>query len=150
MGRLERRVVPAAARRVADLGGPERRLLDMLRRWPDDPQGVWDDLAAALGPARARACLRAFEDVRALLRHSAWQLAEPAPPGSPDLTPDEADLCALVMAAAQGRRDEALSRGLFMVREAALLPLVHAASRLGLPLLCGECRARLHQALRRH
>lgn len=141
-----------APRQLSDLRGPERRLVGMLRHWALGPDGactVWTDLAADLGPARARACLSAFEDVLALIRRSAWRMPDLGAPGDDAVTADEDGICRLVMAATESDRDEAMMHALFLVREDALLPLVLASSRLGLPLLCAECRARL-VAARRH
>lgn len=140
-----------AARPVAALRGPERRLVELLRLWTAGREGMgaaWSALAADLGPARARACLTGLEDVLAILRRAAWTAPGIAAPGDVGLTADEEFLAGMVMAAAEQRREAALERALFVVRPEAILPLVLAASRLGLPLVCAECRARLAAAMR--
>ncbi|ETX13842.1 hypothetical protein OCH239_06515 [Roseivivax halodurans JCM 10272] len=134
------------ARYVADLTRPEARLVSMLRHWrmgPEAQEQVWADLAAALGPPRARACLSAFETFAAHLARSAWLPPALNAPGAETLTDDEDAICRIVTAASEGQREDALLHASFLVRPETLLPLVHAAERTGLPLLCAECRARL-------
>ena len=48
-----------------------------------------------------------------------------------------------VMAATEQRREVALAEASFLVSPVALLPLLTAATRFGLPLLCAECRMRV-------
>lgn len=134
------------ARRIIDLTGPEAQLLSMLRLWrlgPEAQQEVWTDLADALGPPRARACLSAFETFVSHLFPATWMPAAVNEPNSETLSADEDAICRIVMSATEGEREEALLHASFLVRPDALLPLVHAAERTGLPLLCAECRARL-------
>lgn len=135
-----------SARRVADLSGPEKRLLSMLRLWrlgPEAQERVWSDLADALGPPRARACLSAFEAFAGHLARAAWMPPAVNAPETGALSGDEDAICRIVAAAAEGLREDAMLHASFLVRPDALLPLVHAAERTGLPLLCAECRARL-------
>lgn len=130
-------------RRRADLSRPEARMLAMLRLWPDGPRAqsdLWSALAEDLGPARARACLSAFETFRERLLRNAWIAPRLLVPEARRLSPDEDHLCRFVLLAAEGDREAALELATFLVRPAALLPLLHAAERTGLPLLCAECR----------
>ena len=133
-------------RRLSDLAGPDRRLLILLRLWPRGPEAqarAWDDLCGALGSARARGCLSAFEDLRGRLWRSAWVAPLVAAPEDERLTPDEEAILTVVRLATEGDREAALEHAMFLVRPEALLPVVLAAERAGLPLLCAECRARL-------
>ena len=118
----------------------------MLRLWgmgPDAQEQVWSDLVCALGAPRARACLSAFEAFLGHLARSAWMPPALNMPGAETLTDDEDAICRIVTAASEGLREDAILHASFLVRPDVLLPLVHAAERTGLPLLCAECRARL-------
>jgi len=77
-----------------------------------------------------------------LAKHS-WRPLTIMPMGTKGMTPDEAALARFVMASTEQRRDTALAEARFLVSPSALLPLLCAASRFGLPLLCEECRARI-------
>lgn len=137
---------PVPPREVASLCGAEQRFVAILRLWQTGEGGraaLWSRMSDEMGAARAGSCLSAFQDVAEHLAVRGWRAPTINPPDAPRLTRDEDDLCRLVTAAAEGAREEALELALFLVRPEALLPLVHAASRVGLPLLCAECRARL-------
>lgn len=131
---------------LADLRGPERRVVQLLRGWqhgPDAQSALWNDLCRSMGAARARACLQAFEQMLSLLARYGWQALRILPVGTEGVSPDEASLARFIMAATEQRREVALAEAGFLVSPAGLLPLVCAASRFGLPLLCEDCRARL-------
>lgn len=104
---------------------------------------MWNGLCQTMGAARARACLQAFEHMLSLLGKHGWQALRLLPQGTDDVSADELSLARFVMAATEQRRETALAEAAFLVSPAALLPLVCAASRFGLPLLCEECRGRL-------
>ena len=128
------------------LRGPERRLIGMLRLWaegPDEQVAVWNDLCASLGAARARGCLKGFEDMLELMRKHGWHRPVILPVGAQGYSEDETAIARFVMAATEQRREVALAEASFLVAPQAMLPLMHAAARAGLPLLCEDCRARV-------
>ncbi len=144
---------PSEARPLAlsDLRLAEARLVAMLRLWNEGAQGqeqVWNGLCAILGSNRARSCLSAFEDVLRLLRRHGWRALSVLPSEVDRLSDDEAAFARFVLTATEQDRDGACLDASFLVRPEAMLPLVLAASRLGLPLLCEESRCRLHAAMR--
>ncbi|WP_246107237.1 hypothetical protein [Puniceibacterium confluentis] len=144
-------VTPPRPKTLRDLRQPEARLVAMLRLWHTDEAGqvqVWNDLCAVLGSHRARACLSAFEDVLRLLHHHGWRAPSLLPPETNRLSADETSFARFVLAATEQDRDAASAEAHYHVRCEGILPLVLAASRLGLPLLCEESRCRLHAAMR--
>lgn len=131
---------------LEDLRGPERRVVAILRAWDCGPAAqsdIWSSLCRSIGQARARSCLQAFEQLRRLIRKHGWKTLHILAPETPEVSADEADLARFVMAATEQDRDIALAQATFLVSPTGLLPLLCAASRFGLPLLCEECRARI-------
>lgn len=136
---------------IAGLRQAEARLVAMLRLWHRDVDGqmqVWNELCIALGSGRARMCLRAFEEVLRLLRAHGWRSLEVQAPGVARLSGDERSFAQFVLMATEADREEALLHASFLVAPVGLLPLVLAAGRLSLPLLCEESRCRLAGAIR--
>lgn len=134
-----------------ELRGPEKRVIAILRAWQNSPQQqaeIWDDLCRSMGEPRARACLQAFEQMQTLIARHGWQALTILPPDTKGISADEAAVARFVMAATEQDRDAALAEAGFLVSAAALLPLLCAASRFGLPLLCEDCRARVRAAAR--
>ncbi|MCR9109750.1 hypothetical protein [Marivita sp. XM-24bin2] len=132
-----------------DLRGAERRVVAILRAWtagPDAQIAIWEDLSGSLGEARARSCLQAFEQMLGLFKKHSWNALTIMPVGIKGLSQDEAAIARFVMAATEQRRETALAEASFIVSATALLPILCAASRFGLPLLCEECRTRIFQA----
>lgn len=130
----------------SELRRPELRVVFLLRAWQGDIEtqaDVWNDLCRSMGQARARACLQAFEQMLGLLVKHGWQTLTVLPQDTDGVSADEAAIARFVMAATEQRREAALAQAGFLVSPAALLPLVCAASRFGLPLLCEDCRARV-------
>jgi hypothetical protein len=129
-----------------DLRSAEIRVIALLRAWNtnlDAQTEMWDDLKTSMGEARARSCLQAFEQMLQLLAKHGWCPLTIMPMETKGMSPDEAALARFVMASTEQRRDAALAEAGFLVVPNALLPLLCAASRFGLPLLCEECRARI-------
>ncbi|MGR3273198.1 hypothetical protein DU478_04180 [Thalassococcus profundi] len=136
---------------VAGLRQAEAQLIAMLRLWRSGAESraeVWNRLCLALGPARGRMCLRAFEDVLRLLHQHGWRDLTVLPPGAMRISDDERGFAAFALQATEADREEALLQATFLVAPAAMLRLVHAAGRLSLPLLCEESRCRLAAAAR--
>ncbi|WP_292288976.1 hypothetical protein [Marivita sp.] len=134
-----------------DLRGPEKRVVAILRAWqhgPDAQADIWDDLCRSMGDPRARACLQAFEQMQSLLDRHGWQALTILSPETKGISSDEASVARFVMSATEQDRDTALAEAGFLVSPAALLPLLCAASRFGLPLLCEDCRERVRAAVR--
>lgn len=128
------------------LRGPEKRVISLLRAWQAGAEAqsdIWDDLHASLGETRARSCLQGFEHMLQLLRTHGWQQLSVLPIGTKGASSDEAAIARFVMAATEQRREAALAEAGFLISPAGLLPLLCAASRVGLPLLCEECRSRI-------
>ena len=128
----------------SDLRPTERRVIRILRAWQsgaDAQVSVWNDLCSTIGQARARASLQAFEQMLRLLGKHGWRKLSILPVGTEGISADEADLARFVLAATEQNREAALSEAGFLVSPAAWLPLVCAASRYGLPLLCQDCRS---------
>ncbi|MDU8912740.1 hypothetical protein [Aestuariicoccus sp. MJ-SS9] len=118
----------------------ERAFVTMVRQWragADGQQIVWNDLAVRLGPARA------LETLLQLIDTHGWRALDILDPDAPAFSADEADLARLVMMATEQDRESALAEACFVVRPAVLLQLLIAAERVGLPLLCADCRARV-------
>ncbi len=129
------------------LRGPERRVIECLRAFADGPeaqQEFWNDLCRTLGANRARGCLMAFEEMQALLRRYGWHAPMVLPPDALGFTEDEMALARFTLAATEQRRDVALEEASFLVTPLGLLPLLQAAARFGLPLLCEDCKARIY------
>lgn len=136
---------------VNDLRLAETRLVSMLRLWGEGAAGqeqVWNGLCTVLGSDRARNCLMAFEDVLRLLRRHGWRALTVLPSEVTRLSEDEAGFARFILTATEQDRDTACVDASFLVSPAGILPLILAASRLGLPLLCEESRCRLHEAMR--
>lgn len=134
-----------------DLRGPEKRVIALLRAWRSDPGAqtdLWNDLSRSMGPPRARACLQAFEHMLDLLAQHGWHAMTILSPGTKGISSDEASVTRFVMAATEQDRDTALAEAGLLVSPAGMLPLLCAASRFGLPLLCEDCRARVRAAAR--
>ncbi len=118
----------------------------MLRVWytdPDPQETILADLRGSLGSSRARACLQAFEQMLALLTKHGWHSVVILRPTAPRYSADELSITRFVMAATEQRRDVAMTEASFLVSPDALLPLLCAGARVGLPLLCEECRSRI-------
>ncbi|MCC1491264.1 hypothetical protein [Cognatishimia sp. F0-27] len=131
---------------ASSLRGPERRVIALLRAWhagEAHQAAAWKDLCKSLGVARARGCLRAFEEMLALMDRHGWRCLTILPETAEGWSEDELSVARFVMAATEQQRDVALSEAAFLVRPSALLPLLTTASRFGLPLLCEDCRARV-------
>lgn len=128
------------------LRGPERRIIGLLRAWavgPPAQAAAWQELCALLGPARASDCLNGFEAMHALLHKHGWRGLTILAVGAEGWSEDELAVARFVLAATEQQREVALAEAGFLVSPAALLPLLAAATRCGLPLLCAECRARI-------
>ncbi|MCR8548792.1 hypothetical protein M4578_13220 [Salipiger sp. P9] len=121
---------------------PEWRVVQMLRQH-ERPDRLEAALADVLGPARARYCLDGFARLLALLRQHGWHAPLILPPGAQGVSDDERSLARFVLLAAEQDRDLALAEAATLVTPQAILPLVAAGERMGLPLLCEECRDRL-------
>lgn len=124
----------------------ETRVIDLLRAWntgTDAQNAMWVDLQETMGAARAKSCLQAFEQMLRLLKAHSWRALTIMPTGTKGISSDEAALARFVLASTEQRRETALAEAGFLVSPTALLPLICAASRFGLPLLCEECRARV-------
>lgn len=123
---------PVAA--IERLPGAEALVVRCLRGWSDGPEPVMALLSPALGPVKARACLRAMGDVMAIvLRHGRRRIirhgARCACVGS-----DEAIFAHFVMVAATGEREDAMLIASLLVEGPLLLPMVDAARQAGLYL----------------
>ena len=122
----------------------ERRVVEMLRFWQADRQGeALDRLCRRLGSVRAGFCIRAFSEVMELVRRHAWHAPLILPVGATSHSDDELAIARLILTATEQHRDSALAEAAMLVSPMALVPLVAAAERTGLPLLCEECRGRL-------
>lgn len=129
-----------------DLRSAEKRVISLLRAWntgAEAQQDMWEDLATSMGDLRAKSCMQAFEQMLGLLNLHGWQKLAIMPIGTKGVSPDEAALARFVMASTEQRREAALAEAEFFVSPAGLLPLLCAASKFGLPLLCEECRSRI-------
>ncbi len=136
---------------LSDLRLAEARLVVMLRHWRFSDNGqehVAGSLCTILGEVRARACLRGFEDALGLLHRHGWRPLTLRQPGSTLVSEDETAFARFILLATEQDRDVAWLEGSFLVRPDGILPLILAASCVGLPLLCEESRCRLHAALR--
>ncbi|WP_299787177.1 hypothetical protein [uncultured Marivita sp.] len=131
---------------LKSLRAPEQRVVTMLRAWQNGEAAqaeVWTSLCRSMSTGRARSCLQAFEHMLMLLRKHGWKPLSIHPADHAQASADEADLARFVMAATEQERDLALAQATFLVSGSAILPLLCAASRFGLPLLCEECRLRV-------
>jgi hypothetical protein len=137
------RVQPFSA---GDLRRPERRVIALLRAFRAGDAALAalrSGLGEILGPVRAASCLDGTADLMALLDRHGWHRLTVLPETAEGWSEDELAVARFVMAATEQRREVALAEASFLVSPAALLPMLTAASRLGLPLLCEECRARV-------
>lgn len=112
----------------------EALVVRCLRGWSDGPEAVMALLTPALGPVKARACLRAMGDVMTIvLRHGRRPMirhgARCACVGS-----DEAIFAHFVMVAAMGEREDAMLIASLLVDGPLLLPMTEAARQAGLYL----------------
>ena len=79
----------------------------------------------------------------ALMRLHAWHPPLILRPGAEGVSDDERNLARFVLLSAEQDREAALVEAMAIVVPQAILPLVAAGERVGLPLLCEECRDRL-------
>ncbi|MBN9885950.1 hypothetical protein I6N89_01480 [Pelagibaca abyssi] len=114
----------------------------MLRQ-RHDPARLEAALADVLGTARARYCVGGFEQLMALLHRHGWHAPLILPADAQGVSDDERSLARFVLLASEQDRDLALAEATMLVTPQAILPLVAAGERMGLPLLCEECRERL-------
>ncbi|WP_340688920.1 hypothetical protein [Salipiger thiooxidans] len=121
---------------------PEWRIVQMLRR-QHEADRLEADLAGAIGLERARACVDGFAQLMALMRLHAWHPLLILRPGAEGVSDDERNLARFVLLSAEQDREAALVEAMAIVVPQAILPLVAAGERVGLPLLCEECRDRL-------
>ncbi len=122
----------------------EARVVRLLRLWRENDEATAQlELRDALGFTRARACLRALGDFADLLTTHGWHAPLILPPGATGLSDDERAIASFVLTATEQDRDLALAEATMLVTPIHSLTLTNAAERLGLPLLCEECRARL-------
>uniref|UniRef100_A0A2A3JNY4 Uncharacterized protein n=1 Tax=Alloyangia mangrovi TaxID=1779329 RepID=A0A2A3JNY4_9RHOB len=96
-----------------------------------------------LGFTRARACLRAFGDFADILTRHGWHGPLILPLDAQGISDDERAIARFVLTATEQDRELALAEATMLVLPAHILTLTNAAERVGLPLLCEECRARL-------
>ena len=128
------------------LRGLELRLIEILRFWDSGPEAretLWCTLSRHLGTVRANSCLEGFCDMMGLLRKHGWHTPTILPVSAQGYSEDELAIARFVMAATEQRRDVALQEASFLVSPQVLLPMLNAAMRTGLPLLCEECRSRV-------
>ncbi|WP_420819279.1 hypothetical protein [Pacificoceanicola onchidii] len=121
-------------------------MIGMLRHWAEGEaaqMAVWHDLRQCLGEQRAASCLNGFEDMLDLLKKHGWHAPLILSPEATGYSEDELAIARFVMAATEQRRGVALAEASFLVSPCAMLNLMHAASRAGLPLLCEDCRLRV-------
>ncbi|MBU2959724.1 hypothetical protein KO516_02565 [Citreicella sp. C3M06] len=121
---------------------PEWRIVRMLRT-RDDIAAIETELAANIGDARAEQAIDGFLQVLALLEQHGWHAPLILRPGARSVSDDELNLARFVLHCAEQDRDTAMAEAMMLVAPQAILPLVAAGTRLGLPLLCEECRDRL-------
>lgn len=137
-------------RGLASLRRAERWVIRLLRLWQADLQDEsLDELTGILGAKRAAFCLSALKDLTELLRRHGWHSPLVLPVGARGYSDDELAIASLVMTATEQDREQALAEAAMMVAPTVLIPLVSAAERMGLPLLCTECRERLRRAAAR-
>lgn len=126
-----------------DLRPAERWLIELLRLWRDDDEAAAQLLLRdALGFTRARACLRAFGELAELLTRHGWHSPLILQQGAASSSEDERAIARFVLTATEQDREQALLEATMMVTPVHVLTLVNTAERVGLPLLCGECRLR--------
>ncbi|MDO6584221.1 hypothetical protein Q4543_01705 [Salipiger sp. 1_MG-2023] len=121
---------------------PEWRIVRMLRT-RDDIGPIEAELAANIGDARAAQAIDGFLQVLAMLGQHGWNAPLILRPGARSVSDDELNLARFVLHCAEQDRDTATAEAMMLVAPQAILPLVEAGTRLGLPLLCEECRDRL-------
>ncbi|SDG66874.1 hypothetical protein [Alloyangia pacifica] len=128
-----------------ELRPAEMRVVQLLRLWrADDEAGAQLLLRDALGFTRARSCLRAFGDLAELLTRHGWHGPLILPQEAQGISDDERAIARFVLTATEQDRELALAEATMLVTPAHILTLTNAAERVGLPLLCEECRARLN------
>lgn len=122
---------------VTELGPFEAGVVLYLRLWCDGPDAqaqVWNDFATALGPARGRKALKAFETLcdlcvrhgrRPLMRHHLTCKC---------LGGDESCFANFVSYASEGEREDALMIATTIVRPDVAPMLVSVAQEFGLAL----------------
>ncbi len=126
----------------AALRPPEWRIVDMLRN-ADDLDSLHRDLAGRIGAPRADQALHGFCDMLGLLRTHGWHMPLTLCAGARSVSDDERAIARFVLHCAEQDRDSATAEAMMLVAPHAILPLVSAGERMGLPLLCEECRERL-------
>ncbi|AWI84400.1 hypothetical protein CEW88_12330 [Alloyangia pacifica] len=126
----------------------ETRVVQLLRLWREADEATAQlELRDALGFSRARSCLRAFGDFAEILTRHGWHGPLILPTDALGVSDDERAIARFVMTATEQDRDLALAEAAMLVLPAHILPLANAAERVGLPLLCEECRRRLECSL---
>ena len=124
------------------LRGPEWRAAKLLRK-SHDPDGLRADLLPILGSARTGYCIGGMTELLILLRRHSWHMPLFLRPGATSVSEDERSLARFILLCAEQQRDEAMAEAMMMVTPQAIVPLVSAGERMGLPLLCEDCRKRL-------
>ncbi|MBE9638994.1 hypothetical protein [Salipiger mangrovisoli] len=131
-----------------ELRPAEARVVRLLRLWRENDEATAQlELRAALGFTRARGCLRALGEFAELLTRHGWHGPLILPPEAQGLSDDERAIARFVLTATEQDRELALAEATMLVIPAHILTLTNAAERVGLPLLCEECRSRLHCSL---
>ncbi|WP_226622350.1 hypothetical protein [Alloyangia pacifica] len=126
-----------------DLRPAEARVVRLLRLWRDNDEATAQlELRDALGFTPARACLRALGDLADLLTRHGWHGPLILPVAAQSTSDDERAIARFVLTATEQDRELALAEATMLVLPAHILTLANAAERVGLPLLCEECRAR--------
>ncbi|KAA8606184.1 hypothetical protein AL036_15650 [Salipiger aestuarii] len=113
-----------------------------MLRDAQDPDALWHDLSRRIGPTRADQALAGFSRFMNLLRTYGWHTPLTLCPGARSVSEDERALARFVLHCAEQDHDSATAEAMMLVAPQAILPLVAAGERLGLPLLCEECRER--------
>lgn len=134
---------PAARRggapvgRVADLGDVEAMAVLYLRLWCDGPEAqaeVWNDFAAALGPAPGRAALKAFEQLCELCVRYGRRPLTRRQVACECVGADESCFANFIAAAAEGQREDAMLIATLIVRADVAPGLAGLAETVGLAL----------------
>ncbi|MFK7879849.1 hypothetical protein [Roseobacter sp.] len=122
---------------ISELDGIEAATVIYLRLWCDGPESqtqVWNDLAAALGPAHGRKALKSFDELcktcsrygrRQLMRHSVTCAC---------LGSDEACFANFIATVVYGDREDAMLIATLLVRPDVAPLITSLASDFGLAL----------------
>ncbi|MDA7424834.1 hypothetical protein [Thalassococcus lentus] len=137
---------PFAPKRLTDLKPVEARLITLLRhvnahRAPQ--RAIWSDLRRDMTFKRARSCWMAASNMLDLLNSHGWQPAPLSAPRCKLLSQHEQTLVLFVLSATEQRREEAMEQALFLIQPHKMPELVKQAERLGMPLLCADCKRRI-------